>query len=195
MLGYPVFAFFQASKSTADGRGSMLDNARFLLVRIALRKQHHWHPLNMLKYTSDLGPDGVTRAINELCSDPANDTVDTHVKLEVKQEELDFRKEDKEIIDLTLDSDDEGQSIQPDAGPSSFSSSDTIDTDPSIQTDSSELDLSYICQSESSMTLFELLSSLGRDQLQIIAKEMKLKISILTVSVFPYLLYLCPFRR
>jgi Fanconi-associated nuclease 1 len=69
-----------------------LDRARYLIVRLALRKAGKWYRLSALKYESELGK-SIPSAITELCQN----TVQVQVDVKVKEE--------PEIIDLTLDED------------------------------------------------------------------------------------------
>jgi Fanconi-associated nuclease 1 len=70
-----------------------LDRARYLIIRLALRKAGKWYRLSALKYEFELGK-SIPSAITELCQNTAQVQVDVKVK-----------EEEPEIIDLTLDED------------------------------------------------------------------------------------------
>lgn len=118
------------------------------------------------------------KAIDELCRPlylVKEEALD--VKMEVKEEFEDSKikigEREVDYIDLTLDSDDEDTKPElspPHAGPSSSATSSNSTNVP----DAGDLDLSYICQSESSMSLSELLDSLPREQIKTLAKDMKI---------------------
>ncbi|KAH8099575.1 VRR-NUC domain-containing protein [Cristinia sonorae] len=78
--------------------------AKYLLVRLLLRKAERWHRLSSLKYVMELG-DGILPAVEELCG-----TKDRHAR----KAEPAIKVEEPEVIDLTLDEED----ILPIAGPS-----------------------------------------------------------------------------
>ena len=139
-----------------------IDNARYLLVRLALRKADKWHRLSSLKYESELGK-LITAAIVELCRNPKEAC---EVQVEAAGEA------EPEIIDLTLDEDD----IQPHAAP-------RLQPIPRP-----ELDLTVFAQDESNMSLHELLESLRTDELKAIAKERKLNTNQ-TVRIYFTLLH------
>ncbi|KAF8447634.1 VRR-NUC domain-containing protein [Boletus edulis BED1] len=68
-------------------------NARFLMVKLLLRKQDTWHRLDALKYESELGStEAIVAAIDELC--------------QIGPEPLDLIKQEEqrqEVVDLTMD--------------------------------------------------------------------------------------------
>lgn len=136
----------------------MVDASRYLLVRLALRKADKWHRLSTLKYKSELG-DSIPAAIDALCYDPSK--VDPIVKVE--------EPENPDIIDLTLDDDDEPETSQQPSSP---------------------LDLLVFAEDESKMTLHELLECLSTDELKGVAKERKLRAipNVCSLCCFAY----CP---
>jgi hypothetical protein len=133
----------RVSASFALLKHGMIDTARYLLVRLALRKADKWHRLGELKYYSELG-DSIPAAIDVLCEDPSK--VDPVVKVE--------EPHDPDVIDLTLDEDDEPETSQRSQEP---------------------LDLLVFAEDESKMTLHELLICLSTDELKAVAKERRLK--------------------
>ncbi|GBE81686.1 hypothetical protein SCP_0400570 [Sparassis crispa] len=120
-------------------------NARYLLIRLCLRKTDKWHRLSALNYREELG-DGILPAIQELCRDPRG---------QVKVEE-------REFIDLTFD--EQGQ--KPVAGPSRLPEPPAVNGPP---------DYSIFAQDEAHASLRELLDCLSTDELKAIAKQMKVK--------------------
>lgn len=151
--------------------------ARFLLIKLCLRKENKWHRLDDLKYQSEIGSkDKIIEAIRELChgSHPAT-----------QPEELAPRGEQREVIDLTLDEDDEdGKPAieppvpQPTPSETQYSSQDsTADPDPIL-----------FAMDESSMTIRQLVECLPLDELKKMAKELKLKATGTVRSLIPSLL-------
>jgi Fanconi-associated nuclease 1 len=146
------------------------DQARYLLIRLCLRKENKWHRLDQLKYQQEIGDkSNIVKAIKELCGGRDNDTETQQV--EVKQEERD-------IIDLTLDDDEESAPVapkveeappveeQPSAGPSRTSL--TKNSDARI----------VFAEDESQITLPELLNCLSVDELKKLGKQLKLKVNL-----------------
>jgi|ERR1700722_6316048 len=172
-----------------------IDNARYLLIRLSLRKFNKWHRLSSLKYQSEMGDtDCISAAIHELSSDGNTEAGKKMVE-----------EAEKVVVDLTLDDDDEaipllfatdsprvmmqgmgseqlkaGPSRRPmSAGPrvtlanhSPFNSPDTLaiehNSDP-------EADLTAFADDESKMSLYELLNSLTTDELKCQARQIKIK--------------------
>lgn len=148
------------------------DEARYLLIRLCLRKQDKWHRIDQLKYQQEIGdPASVTKAIKELCDDG-----------HTNEEPEEVKREETEIIDLTLDDDEEdeqmscimsapvvmpttGQEPQ-DTGLSQTPSFDIVDT--------GQLALA---EDETRMTIHELLECLNADELKKFAKQMKQKLT------------------
>ncbi|KAK7057582.1 Fanconi-associated nuclease [Favolaschia claudopus] len=123
--------------------------SRFVIIRLLLRKQGKWfrhHDLR--KYISEVGPQGLDHAMEELCRShkPSPNS--------------------PEIIDLTLDSDDEEDS-QPKAGPSSAPQR-------PIVTDNHELCLDYFCQGVDKLSLFDGLNLLKVDEIKSLCKDLKI---------------------
>lgn len=144
------------------------DNTRFLLVRLLLRKQQ-WHPISALsKYESELGDTGLLMGFDALCKPP--DVVEQKV----------------EIIDLTMDSDDEEdvkplhQSCNADASSSADSRSHVGSSD-CDETLPVEPNFDYYCEDERNMTLQEALERLSVEQLKDLVKKTKIKPSKNTV--------------
>jgi hypothetical protein len=113
------------------------DRARFLLVRLILRKQDKIHRLSKLKFQSELGPH-IPDAIRELCRGQK-------VRAKVKE---------REIIDLTGEEDDSPQEI-------------LVPLEP---------DLSYFAEDESSMSLDELFQCLSLDEINSVARDLRLNV-------------------
>lgn len=147
---------------------SPADNARYLLIRLCLRKIEKWHRLSTLRYEQELGS-GIPAAIQELCRDTPPELPSTEEQRPVVKEEEQpvVKEEEREIIDLTLDSPSHSQLAQ-----LSRLSASAI----------SEPDYSYFADDDSQATLQELIDCLTLDELRGIAKQMKLKI---TANVSP----------
>lgn len=159
------------------------DAARLILVRLLLRKQQ-WQPLSSLsKCRSELGDVEFFKGAKVLCK------LLLPPDFEVKQEDVKEEEEGVEIIDLTLDSDDEEEDIKPSL--SSLSSSQTLSSgdvslddfgspedDKTFVCDerlSVEPDFDYFCEDETTMTLQEALERLSVDQLKELVKATKTK--------------------
>ncbi|KAK0482662.1 VRR-NUC domain-containing protein [Armillaria novae-zelandiae] len=135
-------------------------HARYLLARLLCRKQNRWHSFNALhRYTSEIGEDGIRQAITDLAA-----------ALE-PSEEAKVRVEESEIIDLTLDEEEEDR--KPVAGPSRLATPHTQSKDAVFEHVMEDFDLSYFCKDESTMTLREILETLPADQVRALAKEAK----------------------
>jgi len=110
-LRWPIFA-----KLTR-----LIDNARYSLARLVLRKPNQWHAISSLdKYKQEIGEDGLLHAIQDLCkpfsvlmmkSEPCDTTTRNPIpKTEILDQNvpMDIKKEDGlEVIDLTFDTDDD----------------------------------------------------------------------------------------
>ncbi|KAK0463511.1 VRR-NUC domain-containing protein [Desarmillaria tabescens] len=133
-------------------------HARYLLARLLCRKQNRWHSFNALhRYTSEIGEDGIRQAITDLSA-----------ALE-PSEEAKVKVEEPEIIDLTLDEEEE-EDRKPAAGPPAIPPP-TRSKDAALEAVIQNLDLSFFCQDESTMTLHGILETLPADQLRALAKE------------------------
>ncbi|KIK55162.1 hypothetical protein GYMLUDRAFT_76710 [Collybiopsis luxurians FD-317 M1] len=136
---------------------------RYILIRLSLRMPG-WHTRKTLeKYISEVGPEGIDKAMKELCLSVVDmQKLDSE---EVKQEE-------QEIIDLTIESEDEGQS---NSAPSSRPQNRARDVSPSPHNPAESI-LSYLCKNGTHMTLDEILFRLSAPGLKAIAKNFKIKI-------------------
>lgn len=180
----------------------MLDNARYCLVRLVLRKADQWHPLSALtNYEKELGPDCVEPAISDLCQ-PIEQILnqsyeDTLAKMEENENALPINTEKlpekmadgHEIIDLTMDSDEE------DVKPVIVSSSPEVSlmNNPReeagilremtneerlqalLQPPEDERILDCFCEDETCMSTNEILGRLAIPQLKELGKRMRCK--------------------
>ncbi|GLB34607.1 putative VRR_NUC [Lyophyllum shimeji] len=151
-------------------------NARYCLIRLLLRKTNTWYTLASIQtFKREVGEEGLRHAMEALC---------TPIKsLLAVKEEVDPgvpKESEKEIIDLTLDSDDED--VKPiidieisEAGPTRhrdikpsldglLNSSDVTPYEPSFD---------FFLEDESSMDLSEALHKLSVDQLRDLVRETK----------------------
>ena len=143
-----------------------VDSARYLLIRLCLRKPGKWHRLSTLKYQHELG-ENIKVALDALCA-----AANQHPNEEpvVKHEEL-------EIIDLTLDDTELQNAVghpaalpqhhNAEAGPSSIKTEDTLQQPCG--------DLSFFSQDHSHAELPELLECLTLEELRQVGKDMKIK--------------------
>lgn len=156
------------------GTDRYVDNSRFLLARLALRKPGQWYSVPKLQNLKKEVGEGLVEAIDELTYtrtsfDTSSPEVEMDIEPNIKQEP------EPDRIDLTLDSDE-------DFAPASSSETSTITTTPSLSPPNAPShDYSYFCQNEKVMTLLELLNCLKVEQLKVVAKEMKVKVGKLTV--------------
>jgi fanconi-associated nuclease 1 len=149
-----------------------VDAAKYLLIRLCLRKSGKWHRLNSLKYQHELGEE-ITTTLEMLCVYPRQCFTKEHV---VKQEE-------REIIDLTLDEIDTMKPPTPlskqamtEAGPSSMKIEDLSLYEQPCG------DLSFFAQNHLHAELSELLQCLSLEELRQLAKNMKIRSIRLNVS-------------
>jgi fanconi-associated nuclease 1 len=153
-----------------------VDTAKYLLIRLCLRKPGKWHRLSSLKYQHELG-NNITTALEILCSSPKKN-VDA-----IKQEE-------QEIIDLTLDEMQlqdttklPSNSVWPQKcvveGPSSMKIEDAFEQPCG--------DLSFFAQDHTHAELPELLECLSLDELRQLEKDLKIKKASRNVSCVPTL--------
>ncbi|KAF8559868.1 hypothetical protein OG21DRAFT_1431070 [Imleria badia] len=131
-------------------------NARFLMVKLLLRKQETWHRLDTLKYEGELGSvSAIVAAIDELCG-VGPDTSDV-----VKKEE----PEEQEIVDLTMDESVANLEQEQDKPASVDAGSPELSQDRPLA----------LVRSEREMVLKSLLECLKTDELKAVAKQLKLK--------------------
>ncbi|KIJ16849.1 hypothetical protein PAXINDRAFT_98635 [Paxillus involutus ATCC 200175] len=140
-------------------------NARFLLVKLLLRKQDTWHRLDTLKYQDELGSvSAIVDAINELCQ------VSPESLNDVEEEE----EEEQEVIDLTMDDNSDTFSAMDDKQEGDQLA--LMDTDCPVEAGpsgtSSEPRILPLAWSEGEMDLETLLYCLRIDELKVIAKQM-----------------------
>ena len=157
-----------------------VDNARYLLIRLSLRKLNKWHRLSSLKYHSEMGDtDCITSAIRELSWN-----AEEQARIDAKSKEMKMEKE-IEIIDLTLDEDDDDgpipphfpvDNLQPEASTSSAVLVDSQPT-PTVVLDAEfnrELGTTF-ADDESKMSLQELLGCLTTAELRDLARQVNLE--------------------
>jgi fanconi-associated nuclease 1 len=149
-----------------------VDAAKYLLIRLCLRKSGKWHRLSSLKYQHELGEEMAT-ALETLCVYPR----------QCLTEERPIKEEEREIIDLTLDEIDttipsiplSGQPMAV-AGPSSIKIEDLSLSEQPCG------DLSFFAQDHTHAELSELLECLSLEELKRLAKDMKIRGFSLNVS-------------
>ncbi|KAJ2927884.1 hypothetical protein H1R20_g9205, partial [Candolleomyces eurysporus] len=160
---------------------NMSYNTRYCLVRMLLLKPNHWYPVTAFeKWKREVGPEGILPSMEPLCR-PVTEFLSPE-STPVKQEEAEPEGQ-RNIIDLTLDSDDEDvkpnlaflNNTVPVAGPSKQSEP-PDDIDPFrrvLQANPKDANLDYFCEDESVMTIEELLNRMTVDQLKALAKQNK----------------------
>lgn len=142
-----------------------VDAAKYLLIRLCLRKSGKWHRLSSLKYQHELGEEMGT-ALETLCIYPK----------QCLTEERPVEQEKREVIDLTLDEIDTMKPSFPlfehpmaEAGPSSIKIEDLSLSEQSCG------DLSFFAQDHTHAELTELLECLSLEELKRLAKDMKIR--------------------
>jgi Fanconi-associated nuclease 1 len=174
-----------------------IDNARYCLIRLILRKPDQWHALSSLGgYKKEVGEVGLIRAITDLCRP-------WHEVMNGAREELGadaasgVQNEVQQAVGLVSDSSFEEvgasmcQNNNAEAGPSNastrssptLSDSDFPVVDQSFQEDLLEIQLGSFCYDESTMDITELLNRLSVKQLKELVKETKSKPSKSTVRL------------
>lgn len=140
-------SFTQTEETTQDG-------ARYLLIRLCLRKTERWNKLADLKYQRELnGKHGVLNALRQLCRSPLDD-----LKVPI-EEDVKPKVEKPDVIDLTLE-EDVGQETE------------TAVEDDNIPHIS---DYSFFAKDERLARTDELLGCLCIQDLKALAKDMFLK--------------------
>jgi Fanconi-associated nuclease 1 len=149
-----------------------IDAAKYLLIRLCLRKCGKWHRLNSLKYQHELGEE-IATALETLCVYPR----------QYLTEERPIKQEEREIIDLTLDEIDTTKPSFPlseqsmaEAGPSSIKIEDLSLSEQPCG------DLSFFAQDHTRAELSELLECLSLEELRRLGKDMKIRSFSLNVS-------------
>ncbi|KAI0295465.1 VRR-NUC domain-containing protein [Russula brevipes] len=167
ILKYEPHLLHPSEINFIDRLRSLPYSARYLLIRLCLRKPGKWHRLSSLRYQHELGEKLMT-ALEVLCVYPKQYPAEEHA---IKQEE-------REIIDLTLDVMDLQDTMssppaplweQPkaEAGPSSIKIEDIPDQPCG--------DLSFFAQDHTHAELRELLECLSFEELRHLAKDMKIR--------------------
>ncbi|KAF8503697.1 VRR-NUC domain-containing protein [Russula emetica] len=139
--------------------------AKYLLIRLCLRKSGKWHRLNSLKYQHELGEE-IAPALETLCV----------YSRQYLTEERPIKQEEREIIDLTLDELDTmkpsfhlSEQSMTEAGPSSIKIEDLSLSEQPCG------DLSFFAQDHTHAELSELLECLNLEELRRLAKDMKIR--------------------
>ena len=151
------------------------DNARYLFIRLSLRKTDRWFPLSDLKYQKELGEQGIQKAIKELCGNPTQTSDRTALGEDLPQTD-DARE--PEIIALTGDEGDgtstpieTGDDPEPPAG-----------LDPLAGVVLGSPDYSLFAWDAARADLFDLLNCLKTADLRKFLQRMRLKPKESTVS-------------
>jgi hypothetical protein len=116
-------------------------------------------------------PEKIADAIRQLCDDG---------QVHEEPEGQEVKQEEPEIIDLTLDEEDEHQSsfiAVPMPTPNAEEHLEDVDLSQTSSSDVVVADLSALAEDETRMTITELLECLHADELKKFAKQMKLKLT------------------
>jgi fanconi-associated nuclease 1 len=174
-----------------------IDNTRYCLVRLVLRKPNQWHAISTLQnLEKEIGEEGLQSSIADLCQ-PINGPMDTPELNDplVKREFMDadalvkVEEDFREIIDLTWDAEEvEDHKLvnggcfpstcahNAEAGPSRL----PLPADPVqtvLESNPAEMNLGFFCEDENNMTLEDILWRLHKDQLLELAKSTRCKLS------------------
>ncbi|KAI0784419.1 VRR-NUC domain-containing protein [Abortiporus biennis] len=161
VLQYELYLLSDSEIRCIRKFNTLSESARYLLVRLCLRKRDKWHRLDSLKYQRELR-NSIPDAVQELCYSQTIATETVHIKKE------------PEIIDLTVDSDDEEQP-QP-----SESQQPPIND---VTASNAEHDYSVFADDASRAQLRELMECLTLEELRRMAKDMKLKATFNRVTL------------
>ena len=138
-----------------------VDSAKYLLIRLCLRKPGKWHRLSSLKYQRDLGED-ITTALETLCASPKQN------EIAVKQEVIDLTLDEMQLQDtIKFPSVSLWQEKHVLAGPSSMKIEDTFEHPCG--------DLSFFAKNHTHAELPELLECLSLEELKQLEKDLKIK--------------------
>ena len=173
-----------------------LDNARYCLVRLVLRKANSWHSITSLSsFEKRLKKEEILAALSELCKSTVP-LEETPVSIKQEDEASEVKKEPGlEVIDLTFDKDEEDvKPILTETSPPVYSETSStqnrtpvVDLNPLqaiIQSNPGVMNLDYFCEDETTMTLEEILFKLTNPQLQELVKRMKCKPKTSNVNIF-----------
>lgn len=150
--------------ATTHGSAWFTADAQYLLIRLCLRKEDKWHRISDLKYEKQIGGgDGIRKAIDDLCSPAASNETENQAQApEVHQEPpQDVKQEEPEIIDLSIDEDNNAKEEEI-----------PIPLPPSS---SQPAEILAFAEDDSVMTIKDLLGCLNLDELKDIAKQFKVK--------------------
>lgn len=195
--------YFLAEVYSLTDQPALIDNARYCLVRLLLRKPDRWHTeASMQKFTKEVGEEGLHRALVDLCI-----PFTTPVKTQEMEMEIPV-KEEPEIIDLTFDFDEEEDQKwavnNAEAGPSRLDrkpilETSLIDMKPGLDDisnrfglDFTDPDIDFFCRSQTTMTLYEALNKLGTEDLKDLVKSNKVKPRKMVVRILAHHRYSCP---
>ncbi|KAK7031303.1 hypothetical protein VNI00_013558 [Paramarasmius palmivorus] len=140
--------------------------AMVILTRLLHRNTSNWHlESSMEKYKKDIGEDGLHEGITELCSKSVEDLLKLDVKVEVDETS---GTDGPEVIDLTLDSDDEDvkPNLNAAAGPSHLPQAEPSNHNPNPY---------RFCFDQKCMSLEDVLHRLPVPSLKELVKELKCK--------------------
>ncbi|KAG5653529.1 hypothetical protein H0H81_012470 [Sphagnurus paluster] len=160
-------------------------SARYCLVRLILRKANNWHTLaSMDSFKKEVKESDLPLAIEELCLPVPTQTI----KEEKETVPVDIVIPAPEVIDLTLDSEEEEEKkpILHQHAPSNISEQDVKPSLGSLDANlfSYEPNFDFFLEDESSMDLTEVLHKLNNDQLKDLVKQTKTKPDKMRASCF-----------
>lgn len=152
------------------------DADRFLLSKLVLRKWC-WQPYSSLgKLQKEVGEEGLINALDTICRRFGPDGEDMEPPANVPPPTTQPpHKPSPDIIDLSLDSEDEDE--EPVAGPSRLSPPPQQEPQPDLHEEGglAQTSLDHFCLAADVMTLEECLDRLQVDQLKMLSRTYKLK--------------------
>ncbi|KAF9478486.1 hypothetical protein BDN70DRAFT_895676 [Pholiota conissans] len=170
-------------------------NTRYTLIRLLLRKANTWHAISSLEgFEKEIGKEGLSSSIADLCKPISLVLNEENSKPSIKTEEPPVKLEDgPEMIDLSMDSDGEdvkpnindafakywankpSTSQRPSAPPVSAANAPIDALEALLKSNPGEMNLTFFCEDETTMTTDEILWKLHVPQLQQLVKKLKCK--------------------
>lgn len=139
------------------------DKAKYLLIKLCLRKTDRWLKLADLKYQRELGEDGILEAMRELCGDPAPDPTTQPETVEDTKPNAETKPG---VIDLTIEDENEAQDAA--VHPSELGTAHLEEAQLRAP------DYTYLALSANGADLVDLLDCLPVPELRDLIKKMKL---------------------
>ena len=144
-----------------------IDNTRYCLVRLVLRKPNQWHAISTLQnFEKEVGEEGLQLSIADLCRPidcimDSSEPNDPLVKREIVDDEACFLPT---------------YAYNAEAGPSRLPAVPVDPVKAVLESNPAEMNLSFFCEDESNMTLEDILGRLNKNQLLELVKSTRCKL-------------------